>query len=713
MLEIKRIREGCFLAKAGEESVLLGCPPDTIKILENQGETLPEIIVIPEDLYQGGAMQADLEFPFFKSVFFLGRYFKNIKLKIVGAAQNLARVKQLLNLAVFGPTDDMQRTFRVRQEEIDEQRKIADYLAFKDRSEIVPLEKMVEFIPYKNGQVTVGSFTFFDRGDNLVDIEASGESEPVDLNIYEKQNPVFQPKIDPKFKLARPTFGIMAISECTSGFDKKGSTSGFVNSINSEFYTIDGVPGMKPTLNAFGISTSEIRGSILSHAHGDHSTIYDMMLNGRRARVITTLQVYVCLVLKIAWTIDWPVEKVMSMIDFVEVKLNEKFNFYGAEFTFFRVAHTVPTVGFEEIMSGKRFVYSGDTVWGKRLREMLDNNVITQKLFQAIDTVPREKSDLTIMDAAGGLIHSDVKDLDTEIELAQKTRTCVTHISSLPEGVTGLSLAYPGRQWVLIPSKKIDLGDYNGVMNAPILSGINYEWKNAIISQGSIENIHRGRKVLKKGQAGKDFYIILSGTFDVLSGENELITRLGAGDFFGEISLMDNVPCTATIKAASNSKLLRLPANIFLALIESTTLKHELRQIHQVRPTLFNCGLTKELPAHVVNQLIAKMKQREYKKNEVVIKQGEIGEDIFFVVDGRLSVLVEPDGMFGKQIAKLYRNQFFGEMAAFGNGVRTATVKADKDTTLLAISKEDFKAITSEVPMLMYYFGKLVEERKK
>jgi CRP-like cAMP-binding protein len=713
-MEIIKIMEGCFLVKNGGESALVGCPSEIVKVLKIRGEQLPDTIVVPEELYQGGIMQADLEFPFFQSVFFMGRYFKNIKLKIVGSARNLARIKILLNLAIFGPDDELQGSWGIKKSEIDEQRKITDYLAFKKSTgEIVPLEDMVEFIEYKDGSAAVGNFTFTDKGDNFVDVRVDNDSRPIDLNIYERQKPPLPIGIDPKFKLQRPTFGLMSLSLCTSGFDLNGYTSGVVGYGNSMMFTIDGVAYMKDHLSAFGISTSEIKCCYFTHHHGDHSTVTDMIINGQRVMIIAPKQTFMCIATKIAYTIDWPVAKVLSMVAFTEAIPGKELNWYGVTFKYFRVVHTVPTFGIEIKMSDKRIMYGGDTVWGKKLIEAYNAAIISKELFDNVDAIPRKKADVIIMDAAGGPIHPEDTEIDVAIGLEQKENICVTHKSTLSENVTGLSLAYPGRQWILIPSKKIDLGDYNAIMNSPILTGISYEWKNAIVAQGVIENISPGRKVLRKGKPGKDFYIILSGAFEVLNGSNELITRLGSGDFFGEISIMENVPCTATIRARSRAKILKLPAQIFLTLIESTSLKHKLREIHQSRPILFNCGLAKELPPHVVNKLIEKMTKKTYSAGEVVIKQGEIGEDIYFVVDGRLSVLVEPDGMFGKQIARLYRNQFFGEMAAFGNGVRTATVKAEKDTTLLCLSKEDFKEIANEVPMFNYYFGKLIEERNK
>ena len=401
------------------------------------------------------------------------------------------------------------------------------------------------------------------------------------------------------------------------------------------------------------------------------------------------------------------------MLIFTEVFPELPFNWYGVTFTFFRTVHVVPCIGFVAKMNDKKVVYSGDTVWGKKLDDLREKDVITSERHSSATIIPFIRADVTIMDGSGGLIHPDPLELNAELSETQKERTFLTHKSSLPEGVTGLQTLQPGKQWVLIPSKKIDLGDYSAIAHAPIFSGLDHKWMNTIMSQGKIISATPWKTFLKAGQPGKDFYVVLSGTFDVLNEEGDLLTQLGNGDFFGEISIMNEMPCTATIRAATRGKLLALSPEIFFTLINTTGRSEKLRKIHQIRPVLFKCGLARELPPVIVNRLAGKVTRKLFRKSEVIIKQGEVGDEIYFIEDGQVHVFLEPNGSKAKCIAHLYRHQFFGEMALLGDGIRTATVVAEKDTIVLAIKKQDFAEISAEVPMLMYYFGLMAEERAK
>ena len=68
-----------------------------------------------------------------------------------------------------------------------------------------------------------------------------------------------------------------------------------------------------------------------------------------------------------------------------------------------------------------------------------------------------------------------------------------------------------------------------------------------------------GDRVLRRGLASGDFYVILEGEAVVeLSGEEE--TRLGRGEFFGEISALTGEPPAADVVAASLLRCLVIPA---------------------------------------------------------------------------------------------------------------------------------------------------------
>lgn len=71
--------------------------------------------------------------------------------------------------------------------------------------------------------------------------------------------------------------------------------------------------------------------------------------------------------------------------------------------------------------------------------------------------------------------------------------------------------------------------------------------------------------IFERGEPGDECYVIVSGQVEVLVldalGNDIVISKLGRGDFFGEIALIKRVPRTATVRTAKPTKLVTLSYN--------------------------------------------------------------------------------------------------------------------------------------------------------
>jgi len=63
------------------------------------------------------------------------------------------------------------------------------------------------------------------------------------------------------------------------------------------------------------------------------------------------------------------------------------------------------------------------------------------------------------------------------------------------------------------------------------------------------EEVPPGRQVVREGDAGERFYLILSGIFAVSQEDLGPRRVLQPGDYFGEVALAMNVPRTASVRA--------------------------------------------------------------------------------------------------------------------------------------------------------------------
>ncbi len=76
-----------------------------------------------------------------------------------------------------------------------------------------------------------------------------------------------------------------------------------------------------------------------------------------------------------------------------------------------------------------------------------------------------------------------------------------------------------------------------------------------------------GRYIVRQGQVGTGFYVITSGRAKVVRG-GEVLAFLGPGEFFGELSVIDQSPRLAHVMAEEPTTCLGLASWDFTKLIE-------------------------------------------------------------------------------------------------------------------------------------------------
>lgn len=75
-----------------------------------------------------------------------------------------------------------------------------------------------------------------------------------------------------------------------------------------------------------------------------------------------------------------------------------------------------------------------------------------------------------------------------------------------------------------------------------------------------------GERIMREGDDGDDFYLIVDGEVDVDVG-GRVVKRLGPGDYFGEIALLYQTPRTATVTAVSPLQTLGFDGAHFVAAV--------------------------------------------------------------------------------------------------------------------------------------------------
>ncbi len=84
-----------------------------------------------------------------------------------------------------------------------------------------------------------------------------------------------------------------------------------------------------------------------------------------------------------------------------------------------------------------------------------------------------------------------------------------------------------------------------------------------------VETVPAGHVIFRQDDVPKVMYGILEGELEVLIGDR-VIDRVGPGGIVGELALIDHKPRSATVRAATEAKLVRIDQRRFLFLIQET-----------------------------------------------------------------------------------------------------------------------------------------------
>lgn len=107
----------------------------------------------------------------------------------------------------------------------------------------------------------------------------------------------------------------------------------------------------------------------------------------------------------------------------------------------------------------------------------------------------------------------------------------------------------------------------------PILSDLKDEEILEIYNISSIKKYEKDEIVLMQHEPGDSLFILLRGKVKVVlfskDGKEVILSTLGAGDYFGEMSLLDGKPRSASVIASENSEFAILKRDNFIKLIKN------------------------------------------------------------------------------------------------------------------------------------------------
>jgi small-conductance mechanosensitive channel/CRP-like cAMP-binding protein len=119
------------------------------------------------------------------------------------------------------------------------------------------------------------------------------------------------------------------------------------------------------------------------------------------------------------------------------------------------------------------------------------------------------------------------------------------------------------------------------------------------------------------------------------------------------------------------------------------------------------------LEAAELQALAHECEQISFGRGERIVHQGEPGDAMYVILDGTAIVTITDSPGSEREVARLSRGEFFGEMALLTGEARSASVSAVDDISVIVVHKSALESMLHKRPALAQEMAEIVEARRQ
>jgi CRP-like cAMP-binding protein/thioredoxin reductase len=207
------------------------------------------------------------------------------------------------------------------------------------------------------------------------------------------------------------------------------------------------------------------------------------------------------------------------------------------------------------------------------------------------------------------------------------------------------------------------------------------------------------------------FFSVVEGVVEVQISPTDpsRVVRLGAGEFFGEMSLISGRRRSATVKAGPGCVVIETPRRSMNKLISSVADVKRVVDETFIRRAI-QAHFAANVPPAALADVVATARIERFRPNDLLFKQGETGDCLHLIRRGSVMITRE---IGGKDIVLAYApaGQYVGEMALISEGLRTATVRAAVAVETIRLEGDAFQALMDREPAVREQVVRVYKDR--
>ena len=215
-----------------------------------------------------------------------------------------------------------------------------------------------------------------------------------------------------------------------------------------------------------------------------------------------------------------------------------------------------------------------------------------------------------------------------------------------------------------------------------------------------------GEQIVEEGELGDAFFVIGQGAVRIstvdANGDDVVLARLEAGEYFGEQALFDEIPSrrNASATALVDTELLRVDQADFHRVlrsggkVEQALREHRAQQLVQrwarQHPELGS------LDAKVLDLLARNV--RDHAPGEIIFSQGDVADGVHFITEGEVRIVITGGDGAEPGETVLVAGQMFGEVGSLQSARRVGSAVALTQARTLFLDSKQFRKLNESRP---------------
>lgn len=179
--------------------------------------------------------------------------------------------------------------------------------------------------------------------------------------------------------------------------------------------------------------------------------------------------------------------------------------------------------------------------------------------------------------------------------------------------------------------------------------------------------------IIRQGDPGNYFYIIVNGVFEVFTSQLDQEIKLAVlsdQDYFGDLALLHNQPRSASVICNSGGLLLCINRDKFQKQVISISFERRKNFAKLLESMAFLRNSLSEIERYKV---VDALESRLFNANETIFNQNDLVDGMYFIEFGQVKI-TQLDQNGNEQLMNvLGKGDYFGELALIKKSNRTAT----------------------------------------